>query len=108
MIEETTWNIHPGEVLREEFLKPLGLSVYRLAKETHVPAIRMNDIVNEKRSITVDTALRLAKFFGTTPQFWMNMQMTFELRQATQDKQDDIQTIQPIRIQTPDGKRVNH
>ena len=58
------WNIHPGEILREEFLKPMGLTVYRLAKEIHVPAPRISDIVLEKRGISADTAVRLARFFG--------------------------------------------
>jgi antitoxin HigA-1 len=108
MIEQTTWNIHPGEVLREEFLKPMGVSVYRLAKETHVPAIRMNDIVNEKRSITVDTALRLAKFFGTTPQFWMNMQMNYEIRQALQEHKDDISSIHQLRYEATEKNRLEN
>lgn len=65
--------MHPGEILREEFLKPMKLSVYRLAKEIHVPAPRVSDIVLEKRGISADTAVRLARFFGTTEQFWMNL-----------------------------------
>jgi addiction module HigA family antidote len=76
------WNIHPGEILREEFIKPHGLSSRKLAQELGVPAPRINDIVLERRGITVDTALRLAKFFGTTPKFWMNLQVSYELRAA--------------------------
>jgi antitoxin HigA-1 len=68
------WNIHPGEILRAEFLKPMGLSVYELARQIHLTRSRVNDIVRERRAITADSALRLARFFGTTPQFWMNMQ----------------------------------
>ncbi|MGA2131119.1 MAG: HigA family addiction module antitoxin [Bryobacteraceae bacterium] len=71
--------IHPGETLREDFLKPLGLSVNRLATELFVPATRINDIVRARRSITADTALRLARYFGTTPQFWMNLQSNYDL-----------------------------
>ena len=72
-------SIHPGEVLEEEFLKPLGLSQYRLAQEIDVPARRINEIVHQKRSISADTAVRLASFFGTSEMFWMNLQARFEL-----------------------------
>ena len=65
--------IHPGEILREEFLSPLGISSHQLAMALRVPATRINDIVNEKRGITADTALRLSRYFGTTSRFWMNM-----------------------------------
>jgi addiction module HigA family antidote len=71
--------IHPGEVLLEDFLKPLGLSQYRLAKATSVPPRRINEIVHGKRAITADTALRLARFFGTSEHFWLNLQTHFEL-----------------------------
>jgi len=74
--------LHPGETLREDFLKPLGLSVNRLAIELHVPVTRMNDIVRERRAVTADTALRLARFFGTSPQFWMNLQANYELERV--------------------------
>ena len=76
------WNIHAGEILREEFIKPHGLSSRKLAQELGVPAPRINDIVLERRGITADTALKLAKFFGTTPKFWMNLQVSYELRAA--------------------------
>ncbi|OGT99592.1 MAG: addiction module antidote protein, HigA family [Geobacteraceae bacterium GWC2_48_7] len=74
--------IHPGEVLREEFLVPLGMTAHALAMELRVPAPRINDIVRERRSITPDTALRLSRYFGTTPQFWMNLQTSFDLKTA--------------------------
>ena len=74
--------IHPGEVLREEFLVPLGMSAHAQAMELRVPAPRINDIVRERRSITPDTALRLSRYFGTTPQFWMNLQTSFDLKSA--------------------------
>ncbi len=74
--------IHPGEILREEFLRPLGMSAHELALALRVPATRINDIVNEKRGITADTALRLSRYFGTTPRFWMNMQTSYELEVA--------------------------
>jgi addiction module HigA family antidote len=74
--------IHPGETLREDFLKPLGLTANRLAMELILPATRVNDIVRCKRAITADTALRLARYFGTTPQFWMNLQANYDLERA--------------------------
>lgn len=74
--------IHPGEVLREEFLLPLGMSANELALALRVPSTRINDIVNEKRGVTADTALRLARYFGTTPRFWTNMQASYELEVA--------------------------
>lgn len=74
--------IHPGEILREEFLSPLDMSAHALAMAIHVPAPRVNDIVRERRAVTPDTALRLARYFGTTAQFWLNLQLSFDLRQA--------------------------
>jgi len=74
--------IHPGEILREEFLAPLGMSAHELALALRVPATRINDIVNEKRGVTADTALRLSRYFGTTSKFWMNMQASWELEVA--------------------------
>ncbi len=74
--------IHAGEILREEFLVPLGISAHALAMELKVPAPRINDIVRERRSITPDTALRLARYFGTTPQFWLNLQTSYDLKNA--------------------------
>lgn len=77
--------IHPGEILREEFLVPLDMSTHALAMALHVPAPRINDIVRERRTLTPDTALRLARYFNTTAQFWLNLQSTFDLRQAEND-----------------------
>lgn len=74
--------IHPGEVLREEFLAPLGMSANALALALHVPAPRVNDIVRERRAVTPDTALRLARYFDTSAQFWLNLQTAFDLKQA--------------------------
>ena len=71
--------IHPGEILLEEFLKPMGISQYRLAKDISVPARRINEIVHGTRAITANTALRLAKYFSTSPQFWLNLQSHFDL-----------------------------
>ncbi len=72
-------SIHPGEILLEEFLEPMELSQYRLAKDISVPARRINEIVHGKRSVTADTALRLARYFGTTDRFWMNLQTRYDL-----------------------------
>jgi addiction module HigA family antidote len=77
--------IHPGEVLREEFLVPLDMSAHALAMALHVPAPRINDIVRERRTLTPDTALRLARYFNTTAQFWLNLQSTFDLKLAEID-----------------------
>jgi addiction module HigA family antidote len=71
--------IHPGEILLEEFLKPMGISQYRLSQGIGVPARRINEIVHGKRSITADTALRLARYFGTSERFWMNLQSRYDL-----------------------------
>jgi len=71
--------IHPGEILMEEFLKPMGISQYRLAKDINVPARRINEIVHGKRSITPDTALRLSRFFGLSERFWINLQARYDL-----------------------------
>ncbi len=94
------WRIHPGEILREEFLKPMNLSVYELAKRLHVPAPRINDIVLGKRGVTADTALRLARFFGTTEQFWMNLQASYEVRRARARVVRELRRIQPRRTRT--------
>jgi antitoxin HigA-1 len=75
-------NVHPGEVLSEEFLKPLGISQNRLARELRVPPRRVNEIVLGKRAITPDTALRLARYFGTSERFWLGLQMDFDLEEA--------------------------
>ena len=71
--------VHPGEILLEEFLKPLGISQYRLAKDTSVPPRRINEIVHGLRSITADTALRLARYFGNSERFWLNLQARYDL-----------------------------
>ena len=76
--------IHPGEILIDEFLNPMGLSQYRLAKDISVPPRRINEIVHGKRSISADTALRLGRFFGISPQFWLNLQTRFDL-EVTED-----------------------
>ena len=77
--------IHPGKILREEFMAPLGLSANGLAIALRVPAPRVNDIVRERRGVTPDTALRLARYFGTTPQFWLNLQVSYDLKITQRD-----------------------
>ena len=84
--------VHPGEVLLEEFLEPTGLSQYRLANDISVPPRRINESVHGKRAVTADTALRLARYFGTTPRFWLNLQTQYDL------------DIQADRL----GDRLNH
>jgi antitoxin HigA-1 len=74
--------VHPGEILREDFLAEMGMSANALAKALHVPAPRVNDIVRERRGVSADTALRLARYFGSTPQFWLNLQSAYDLRRA--------------------------
>jgi addiction module HigA family antidote len=71
--------VHPGEILRDDLMKPLRLSINGLARDLRVPVTRMSEVVNGRRSITADTALRLARYFGTTPQFWMNLQAAYDL-----------------------------
>jgi len=74
--------VHPGEILREEFMFPLGISINRLARDLRVPVTRVSEIVNERRAITADTALRLARYFGNSPQFWINLQTNYDLETA--------------------------
>ncbi len=89
-------NIHPGEVLIEEFLKPMDLSAYRLAKETFIPQTRISEIVRGKRRITADTALRLSKFFGTSAKFWMGLQDDYDLEEEKREKEKELGEIKPI------------
>ncbi|MDD2882832.1 MAG: HigA family addiction module antitoxin [Rhodoferax sp.] len=74
--------IHPGEILREEFLQPMGMTAHALAMAIQVPAPRINDVVRERRAVTVDTALRLAKYYGTSAEFWMGLQTDFDMATA--------------------------
>ena len=89
--------IHPGEILREEYLVPLGMSANRLALKLRVPANRVSAIVNESRAVTADTALRLARYFKTTPEFWMNLQDSYDLRIAQiEDGETIARDVQPM------------
>ena len=87
---------HPGEIIREDFLTPLGMSVNKLALELRVPATRMTEIVHGRRGITADTALRLARYFNTTPKFWLNLQASYDLAMAAEAKAEEIErTVHP-------------
>lgn len=87
---------HPGETIREDYLKPLEMSVNRLALELRVPATRMAEIVHGRRGITADTALRLARYFNTTPKFWLNLQASYDLAIAAKSKAREIRrTVRP-------------
>ena len=88
--------IHPGEILREEFLSPLGITQYRLAQVIGVPARRINEIVHGTRSISPDTALRLSRAFGTSDRFWMNLQIRYDLDLAIERHGDDFDRITPL------------
>lgn len=92
--------VHPGEILKEEFMKPYGLSANALARAIRVPPNRVSAIVNGMRGVSADTALRLARVFGTTPDFWLNLQKRYDLDVAL-DARDDLERIEPI--QTPTG-----
>lgn len=89
--------VHPGEILMEEFLQPLELSQYQLAKELSVPARRINEIVHGERRITSDTALRLARFFGTSERFWMNLQARYDLEVERDRLGATLDDIRPMR-----------
>lgn len=86
--------IHPGEILREEYMAPLGIRSYTLAKKLRIPRTRIERLVAETSPVTPDTALRLAKFFDTTPQFWMNMQASFDLAAVEEAKKGEIAEIE--------------
>ncbi len=89
-------NPHPGEILLEEFLKPMGISQNRLSMELRVPVHRINEIIHGRRGITSDTALRLSKFFGTTPEFWLNLQISYDLVDAKQKIEQDLRYIRTL------------
>ena len=89
-------NIHPGEILIEEFLTPLEISAYRLSKETFIPQTRISEIIKGNRRITADTALRLGKFFGTTPKFWLGLQDDYDLEEELNNKAQELKEIRTI------------
>ncbi|MGA2585524.1 MAG: HigA family addiction module antitoxin [Candidatus Aminicenantales bacterium] len=93
-------NIHPGEILLEEFLKPMGITAYRLSKETKIDQTRISEIIRGKRSISVDTALRFAKFFGNSPEFWINLQNHFDIEEKKSEMEQKLKKIKPFIIQS--------
>jgi addiction module HigA family antidote len=90
-------NISPGEILLEEFLKPFNITAYKLAKETHIPATRISQILKGNRKITVDTALRFARFFGNSPDFWLGIQNEYDLREERAAIQVELEKIHNVR-----------
>jgi addiction module HigA family antidote len=99
MMDDTLSPIHPGEVLLEDFMKPLGLSQYRLAHDIGVTPIRISQIVNGQRAITVDTAMRLARYFGTSAAVWLRLQVRYELEVAEKDLSERINREVKVRHQ---------
>ena len=90
-------NIHPGEILKEEFLDPMEISAYRLSKETGLSQTRISQIIKEERSISAETALKLGKFFGMSPQFWMNLQASYDLEEANKKYLKEIKKISSVK-----------
>lgn len=93
---KTLKNIHPGEILLEEFIIPMKISAYRLAKETFLPQTRISEIIKGQRRITADTALRFAKYFGTSAKFWLGLQDDYDLEEEKIDKMDTLKDIKPM------------
>ena len=89
-------NIHPGEILKEEFLEPMEISAYRLSKETFIPQTRIGEIIKGNRRITADTALRLAKYFGTSPKFWLGLQDDYDLEEELNSKVEELEKIKQV------------
>jgi addiction module HigA family antidote len=89
-------NIHPGEVLKEEFLNPMGISAYRLAKDTGIPQTRISEIIKGKRRVTADTALRLAKYFGMSARFWLGLQDDFDIEEEEIAIHKELESIPTI------------
>ena len=93
-------NIHPGEILKEEFLDPLGITAYRLSKETFIPQTRISEIIKGNRRITADTALRFSKFFGTSAKFWLGLQDDYDLEEESNQKKEELKVIKSIDSNT--------
>ncbi|MBE9461044.1 HigA family addiction module antitoxin [Dyadobacter subterraneus] len=91
-------NIHPGEILLEEFLNPLGISAYRLAKDTSIPQTRVSEIIKGRRRVTADTALRFSKYSGTTPKFWLGLQDDFDLEEEQQSIFHELNNIKTLEV----------
>lgn len=95
---DTLRNIHPGEILKEEFLDPLGISAYKLSKETFIPQTRIGEIIKGRRRITADTAIRLSRYFGTSAKFWLGLQDDFDLEEEGNLKKKEFENIHPAEI----------
>jgi addiction module HigA family antidote len=89
-------NIHPGEVLSEEFLKPMGITAYRLSKDIGIPQTRISEIIHGRRRVTADTALRLSKYFGTSARFWMGLQDDYDLEEQQESIADELKEIETV------------
>jgi len=90
-------NIHPGEVLKEEFLKPMGISVYRVSKETGLSQTRLSQVIKGKRGVSAETAVKLGKFFDMPPEFWMNLQSLYDIEEARKQYKKDIESIRSVK-----------
>ncbi len=97
-------NIHPGEILNEEFLIPMNISAYRLSKDTEIPQTRISQIIKGKRSITADTALRLSLYFGTSPKFWLGLQDDYDIEEERRNKKEVLSRIR--RVSKSESKHV--
>ena len=89
-------NVHPGEILKEEFLEPMGITAYRLSKSVGIPQTRTSQIIKGNRRVTADTALRLSKYFGTSAKFWMGLQDDFDLEEESQNIKDELEQIAEV------------
>ncbi len=101
-MDERIEPIHPGEILQEDFLTPMNISAYKLAKETFIDQTRISEIIRGNRSISIDTALRFAKFFGTTPEFWINIQTQYDMENKKEELAPEL-----IKIHTLDFNNSN-
>ena len=91
-------NIHPGKILQEEFLNPLNITPYRLAKETNIPQTRISEILKGNRRVTADTALRLSQFFGNSAKFWLGLQDDFDIETELNEKREELDHIKPFSV----------
>jgi addiction module HigA family antidote len=94
-------NVHPGEILNEEFLIPMNITAYRLSKDTEIPQTRISQILKGKRSITADTALRLSLYFGTSPKFWLGLQDDYDIEEENKSKKEVFKRIKRMRKNAP-------
>jgi addiction module HigA family antidote len=100
------WSVHPGEILREEFLRPLHLSPHRLARELHVSAPTINDVVLERRAVSAETAVLLARYFGTSPQFWLSLQASHDVHRTKRKLAAKLKLIRPLAERAQTATRI--